>query len=425
MNRVTLFLVAALSCLVFASPLLAQEKITPQFAQPLVEPYLMSGQLTEGEAALLKHLEANPKDDQARFGLGVLQFLQGVEHLGKSLSQFQLQKNSQFLMDLPFLRFPVKASSEAKEVELKDIHAMLDEISKFMDKSEKTLAQIVSDDVELPLRIFQINLDYDGDGVLDAKDENFNRVIARYVERKAKNQRETVVLFDRADVEWLLGYTHLIRTMTEMIQAYDQSELWEVSAHRFFKNAKIKSDFLLEEMAAENKKKTRSWWDTHFIIDAIAGVHNMRFPLKDASRVKKAEQHFRAGMAHSRKMWVLIEAEKDNRNEWLPSPEQESAITKTRITETRLETWKEFLDEAEAILDGEKLIPFWRGKNPRRGLNLKKFFDNPSDIDVVLWAHGIAASDYLEEGDISAPATWRRFQQVFNGDFFGFAAWIN
>ena len=189
MNRVTLFLVAALSCLVFASPLLAQEKITPQFAQPLVEPYLMSGQLTEGEAALLKHLEANPKDDQARFGLGVLQFLQGVEHLGKSLSQFQLQKNSQFLMDLPFLRFPVKAGSEAKEVELKDIHAMLDEISKFMDKSEKTLAQIVSDDVELPLRIFQINLDYDGDGVLDAKDENFNRVIARYVERKAKNQQ--------------------------------------------------------------------------------------------------------------------------------------------------------------------------------------------------------------------------------------------
>ena len=54
--------------------------------------------------------------------------------------------------------------------------------------------------------------------------------------------------------------------------------------------------------------------------------------------------------------------------------------------------------------------------------NLKKFFDNPRDIDVVLWAHGIAASDYLEEGDVSAPATWSRFKRVFDGDLFGFAA---
>ena len=232
------------------------------------------------------------------------------------------------------------------------------------------------------------------------------------------------MLFDRADVEWLRGYTHLIRTMTEVIQAYDQSELWEVFAHRIFKNPKIKSDFLLEEVAARGNEKIH-WWDTQFIMDSIAGIHNMRFPLKDASRVKKAEQHFRAGMAHSRKMWVLIEAETDNRNEWLPSPQQESAITKARITEARLETWLDFLDETEAILDGEILIPFWRGTNAKRGLNLKKFFDNPSDIDVVLWAHGIAATDYLEEGDISMPATWQRFQEVFHGDLFGFAAWIN
>ena len=424
MNRATLFLVAVLSFLVSTSPLLAQKDDAPQFAQPLVEPYLMNGQLARGEVALLKHLEENPEDDQARFGLGVLQFLQGVEHLGKSLTKFQLQNSGPFIGTVPFLRFPVKAGAEPKEVELKDIHAMLSEISKLMDKSEKTLKQITSDDVELPLRLLQINLDYDGDGVLDAKDENFTRVLTRYVVRNTRNRRETVVLFDRADVEWLLGYTHLVRTMTEMIQAYDQSELWEVAAHRLFKNPKIKSDFLLEERAMWEKKKI-NWWDKNYLADMITCVHNMRFPLKDASRVKKAERHFRSSMAHSRKMWVLIEAETDNRNEWLPSPKQHSVITQTRINEDRLETWKEFLDETEAILDGEKLIPFWRGQNPKRGLNLKKFFDNPRDIDVVLWVHGIAASNYLEEGDVSAPATWRSFQEVFNGDLFGFAAWIN
>ena len=423
MNRITLFLATAISFLVSANLLLAQNEDAPRFAQPLVEPYLMRGQLGQGETALLKHLEENPADDQARFGLGVLQFVQGVEHLGKSLSEFQLQDKGMFSSTLPFLRFPVKAGSAAKEVELKDIHEMLDEISKFMDKSEKTLSKIVSDDVELPLRIFQINLDYDGDGVLNAKEENFSQVLARYAVRNAKNKHETVVLFDRADVEWLLGYTHIVRTMTEIVQAYDQSELWEVAAYRIFKNPKIKSDFLLEERGSWDRKEG-VWWDSRLIIDSVAGVHNMRFPLKDAARVKKAEQHFRASMAHSRKMWVLIDAETDNRNEWLPSPKQESVVTKTRITQARMETWTEFLNETEAILDGEKLIPFWRGKNPKRGFNLKKFFDQPCDIDVVLWAHGIAASDYIEEGDVSVPATWSRFSEVFNNDFFGFAAWV-
>lgn len=423
MVRTKLFPVLALSLFALASPLFAQKQDAVQFAQPLVEPYLMAGKLTEGEVALLEHLEKNPKDDQARFGLGVLQFLQGVEHLGKSLSQFQLDTKNTLLESLPFFRFPVKAGAQEKQVELEDIHAMLEKISKLMDKSEKTLSQIDSDDVELPLRLFQINLDYDGDGVLNAEEENFSQVMTQYFRQNNDDQSDTVVLFDRSDVEWLLGYTHIIRTMTELIQAYDQSELWEVVAHRVFKNPKIKSDFLMEERV--DQQEDDMWWDEYFIIDAIAGVHNMRFPLKDASRVKKAEQHFRASMAHSRKMWAFIEAETDNRNEWLPSTKQQSVINEAKITASQLKAWKSFLNETEAILDGKKLIPFWRGVNPERGLNLKKFVDNPRDIDVVLWIHGIAAIDYLEEGDVSEPATWGRFQRVFNGNFMGFAAWIN
>ena len=49
---------------------------------PLAERYLLDGKLAEGAKALAGRLKEAPKDDQARFGLGVLQFLQTFEHLG-------------------------------------------------------------------------------------------------------------------------------------------------------------------------------------------------------------------------------------------------------------------------------------------------------------------------------------------------------
>ena len=42
---------------------------------PLVEKFLTEGKLAEGERALEAHLKAHPRDDQARFGQGTLQFL--------------------------------------------------------------------------------------------------------------------------------------------------------------------------------------------------------------------------------------------------------------------------------------------------------------------------------------------------------------
>src|SRR4051812_45584469 len=46
---------------------------------PLAEKYLLSGELVKGQQELERALAASPKDDQLRFGLGVLQFVRGVE----------------------------------------------------------------------------------------------------------------------------------------------------------------------------------------------------------------------------------------------------------------------------------------------------------------------------------------------------------
>ena len=73
-------------------------------AAPLAEKYLLDGKLTEGAKALQDQLKANPKDDQARFGLGVVQFLQTFEHLGGSLHKYGLRTEKSFLHPPPQLK---------------------------------------------------------------------------------------------------------------------------------------------------------------------------------------------------------------------------------------------------------------------------------------------------------------------------------
>src|SRR4051812_21131476 len=66
-----------------SSPVVAAEA-------PLAEKYFLDGKLADGANALGGRLKESPKDDQARFGLGVLQFLQTFEHLGGNLHKYGL-----------------------------------------------------------------------------------------------------------------------------------------------------------------------------------------------------------------------------------------------------------------------------------------------------------------------------------------------
>src|SRR5271167_4663370 len=73
-------------------------------AAPLAEKYLLDGKLAEGAKALQDRLKEDPKDDQARFGLGVVQFLQTFEHLGGSLHKYGLRTEKSFLRTPPQLK---------------------------------------------------------------------------------------------------------------------------------------------------------------------------------------------------------------------------------------------------------------------------------------------------------------------------------
>ncbi len=150
----------------------------------------------------------------------------------------------------------------------------------------------------------------------------------------------------------------------------------------------------------------------------------LRLPVSEPARMRTALAHLETMIALSHESWRFILAETDDDHEWVPNTKQHTVMPGGAITMEMVKGWLEFLDEAKSLLKGEKLIPFWR-KGDDRGINLRRVFTEPTTFDLVLWIQGTAAAPYLEKGTITKPETWQRFQNIFRGQFIGFALWFN
>src|SRR5262245_57941450 len=78
-------------------------------AAPDTDAILGSGKLDEGIATLQEHLKQQPKDDNARFGLGAVQFVQSVRRLGEKIAAFGPQANGNAELERLFGHLPAPA----------------------------------------------------------------------------------------------------------------------------------------------------------------------------------------------------------------------------------------------------------------------------------------------------------------------------
>jgi hypothetical protein len=132
---------------------------------PLAERFLLGDGIVSGVAALERHLAAHGDDDEARFGLGVLQFVPAVERLGQSLHHHGgLGGESGVARMFPLLRLPVPANPTPVETSYDDVRGMIKAFIADLAAAEKTLAAVRDENVALPLRFGLFRLDLDGDG---------------------------------------------------------------------------------------------------------------------------------------------------------------------------------------------------------------------------------------------------------------------
>ena len=305
-------------------------------------------------------------------------------------------------------------------------------ISTFVERvehAEATLEPVADPNLSWNLDIAEVRLDMDGDGNADPNETLWSvfdgithvRMFGRPEPEKPPGS--FVIGFDSGDVHWLRGYCHLLAALGDIILAYDEQRSFDRTSQLFFWEPQTPYSKLLVRTKGP---EPNSPWNEAELSDMIAFIHLANFPLKEPDRLAKAREHLLSMIQASRKSWELIEAETDNDREWIPGPNQTSVVPNVSITKERLATWRRFLDEADDLLNGKKLIPFWRGNSGNgKGINLMKVFTEPKDFDLVLWVQGSDAVPYLEEGELTSPQTWTEFQRVFQGNFIGMAIWIN
>jgi len=273
---------------------------------PSAEEYLTQGKLSEGELALEKHLAENPKDDQARFGLGTIRLMQSVEHLAQSWYKYGIADD---MNRTPFFRLPVPSNENPEKVNYQDVRNVFKNMIQHLDGADEVLAEITDKNVKLPLHLLKFQIDINADGKV-TDDEKLDDIIRQYMGRAMAindvKRDELVVAFDYSDVLWMRGYTHLLRSMLEFALAYDHEPLWDVISHRVFEKVDFKFEFLEEELEARGGKEQLSLFDQFTIMDIIGGIHNLNFKLKNPARMKRAHSHLKSMVKLSREMWVSI-----------------------------------------------------------------------------------------------------------------------
>ena len=161
------------------SSILSTLEAADQATEPSVDGYLRSGELASGETALLKHVKVHPKDAEARYGLGMIQFLRTVENLAQSLHRHGLNPaNGSFANSLPFLRMPIPPNPNPEPVNYAQMRQIYANLLADLERTEQTLAQVQDSDVKLRLHFGQIRLDFNGDGRADP-DETLWRIYSQ------------------------------------------------------------------------------------------------------------------------------------------------------------------------------------------------------------------------------------------------------
>jgi hypothetical protein len=382
--------------------------------------------LFEGKAisAVLQELKNRPAREPAEvFLLGTTEFLGGVERLCQRFHQLGLNYQLGRQLPVPFLRLQLPPHPNPPLARAEDVRAALDEFYATMNRVEETLRPIRGKTFRLEVPLGQMALDFDGDGSIGERESfltlyrQFNRRAAETASQSPNAAAKFDAVFDGADVHWLIAYTHFLRGSADLMLAHDGTELFNTVGQLFF----VRADTSLGRPGLALRDDTRRQWTS--IADAIGLLHQLRLPVQDAQRLARARIHWISMIGESRAMLAALEAETDNDREWLPNPRQNSALG-VALAQEQIDGWRLFLAEMEVILEGKKLLPHWRFATTH-GFNVKRFLTQAKTTDLVLLLQGSAAVPYIEAGECTSDATWREITRLFQGNFIGFAIWIN
>ena len=401
-------------------------------ALPAAERLLYDGRAAAAADILTDGLAVDPGDAPARLALGAVQAMTALETLAQDAYRYGLggggiEEAGQML------GVAVPSNPQPEPVGYDDLRATLERFHAGLVAADETLAPLAEligteagRTLQWRVELGRVRLDFDGDGVAG---EPLSQVLAQARRVRPADTGDVAdaipIDADLGDALWLRGYLNLIAATLDAVLAYDAREAWDATAQLFFPRAVTAIPYL-----AEPSEPRLGGFDAALLADVVALIHLIDLPVVDADRAATALTRLRTTVAMSQASWRAILAETDDGREWLPNPRQSGVVPggpsgdPLAVEEEMVSSWLELMDELDAILAGERLVPYWRVTDGR-GVNVRRVFLEPRAFDLILWIQGAAVQPYLEEGTLTSAEDWARIRRAFGGRFATFAFWFN
>lgn len=381
--------------------------------------------VAERNTALSTLEAAAAKDPASAYAAGAGEFFTALELLAGGLHRHGFESPKSFM--LPLMQLPVPDNPNPQPLTYEEFRAILVTFRDRLEKSAATLGSVPKDaDIGMVVDLTRAGIDLNEDGTI-APDESFAAIMASLSRGSIGGSDAAPSLtfrFDRADGFWLQGYAEFLMAQADFWLAHDFRNAFDGSFHMLFPRAKLPlQDALVPLDGGMSGNMFASEWR---FADFISLVHLVNWPVIEPERRQAARRHLLEMIRLSREDWKSILAETDNDREWLPGPQQKgiNPLTGLEVGEEQVQAWLATLTVAEDLLEGRALLPHFRIAG--KGINMKRFFDEPKPFDLVLSITGPGIAPYLESGRILSSDDFDQIQREFGGaGFLTFALWFN
>jgi hypothetical protein len=369
-----------------------------------------------GLAATEARLAALPAPtDEERFALGGVRFLGAVE---QALHRRWTMGTLPGLSGIPFFSLPIPDNPNPPPFQPAMIADIFRDATARMPGVSAPLAEIPGDSsFGLEIDLADLWFDIDGDGKRGTGEGALDIIGPmllgwRWSERDPATPAP-VVRFDVADAAWLSAYSHFIAGFGNTLLAYDPTTpITEVMG------ARAQLDSLRGGQRDDMLMPGEQDW-----IDIAAILLRTLNQTPDQARAAAAHAGYLAMIDDNRTFWRRADAESDNDREWIPNARQTAALGFTLPPDTST-VWQAVLADAEAVLRGQRLVPYlWLGDTA--GVNVGRMFTDPRPIDLAMWIQGLGALPYIEKGPLISSQNFMIFTQMMEGDAMLFMVLLN
>jgi hypothetical protein len=364
-----------------------------------------------GLAATETRLTALPsRTDAEAFALGGVQFLRAIE--GTFQDRYAMGLTDRTGM-LPLLRLPLADNPNPTPFAPGAITALFANAAGGLAAAKTTLAAIpATSDFAVEIALNDLWFDIDRNGTRSAG-EGMSDLVATLQPTNPDAPLPTI-RFDVADAAWTAAYADLLGAICAMVQAYDPT----APIARV-----LQARATMQEFGPLSPDPIFGGGASLDAVDLVAMVLDTLNQTPDTAQMARAKHHLRDMVALNREFWTRVAAETDNTQEWLPNDAQQSALGLPAPPGTGT-AWLAVLDDLDALLTGQKLVPYWRVSGTA-GVDIGAMFDDPRPIDLVGWVQGWAALPYLKQGPLVTPDSLAAFDTLMSGQAMLFALYLN